>query len=386
MGVKLRERKPGEWWLFIDHKGRRKAIKVGTEKAARTAAIKIEKGLTEGKVNLGPVKKVLFRDQYEKWIGQHVGMGCEESTGHIYTGIWKNHVEGYFGDTELAAINREMIREFYRVKKEEGYAKNTIRNMRNLISGVVALAIEDKIVEVNPVSRSGKYLTSAKAEKKAEFLTPDEVRLLLDTAKEKYGMFYPFFLTAARTGMRQGELIGLRWDDIDWNGKFLTVRRTIYRKTAKIPKSGKTRKVDMSDQLLSVLRDHKKAMAAGYLRKGKPFSEYVFTSSHQTTHEPSWIRKVFAKCLKEAGLRAVPFHALRHSFASALLANNAPLNYVKEQLGHHSIQVTVDVYGHLIPSANRAEVNRLDDAGSWKSATQVQPTPIHVASLLTTNG
>lgn len=132
------------------------------------------------------------------------------------------------------------------MKTEAGYAKNTIRNMRNLISGVMALAIEDKILEVIPASRSGKYLKAAKQARKAEFVTPEEVRLLLDTAR---GIFYPFFLAVARTGLRQGELIGLRWDDIDWNGKFLTVKRTIYRKKAKIPKSGRERKVDMSDQL-----------------------------------------------------------------------------------------------------------------------------------------
>ena len=210
------------------------------------------------------------------------------------------------------------------MKTEAGYSKNTIKNMRNLISGVMELAIEDKIVGTNPAARSGKYQKAAKKARKAEFLTPEEVRLLLDNAR---GVFYPFFLTAARTGLRQGELIGLRWDDIDWNGKFLTVKRTMYRKQEKIPKSGKERKVDMSDRLLEVLKDHKKAMTAEALRPGTPFSPYVFTSRNKTPH-------------------------------------GASLTYVKEQMGHHSISVTVDVYGHLIPSANRAEVNKLDDSGT----------------------
>lgn len=364
MGVKVREKVKGTgtWWIFIDHKGKRKAVKVGSEAAANKAAKKMEEGFATGAVLPGPKVKVLFRDRYKTWLRHHVGQSCEESTAHSYASVWRNHVEGDFGHLSIDTIDNAMIREFYAKKTEAGYSKNYLRNMRNLISGVMALAIEDRITEVNPAARSGKYLKAAKKAKKAEFLTPEEVRLLLDNAR---GIFYPFFLTAARTGLRQGELIGLQWGDIDWKGKFLTVRRTIYKKTPKIPKSGKERTVDMSDQLLAELRDHKKAMTAEALKKGRALSEYVFTSSRNKPHEPSWIRKVHFNSLKAAGLRQVPFHAIRHSFASALIGNGASLTYVKEQMGHHSIKITVDTYGHLIPGANRAEVNKLDDAGTW---------------------
>lgn len=379
MGVKVRERKPGEWWIYIDHKGQRKAVKVGSEAAAKKAAKKMEEGFATGAVLPGPKRKVYFRDQYDKWIGQHVGMSCQVSTVETYGDTWNNHIKEHFGNLTLDTIDREKIREFYRVKKNEGYARATIKNMRNVISGVIELAIDDGIVESNPALRSGKYLKDARGKREAEFLTQEECRLLLDAAK-KYPVLYPFFLAALRTGLRQGELIGLRWDDIDWNGKFLTVKRTMYRRETKIPKSGKVRKVDVSDQLLSVLRDHKKAAAATALKAGKSLPEYVFTTRNQTAFEPSWVRDVFGKCLKASGLRAVPFHALRHSYASALIGNGAPLAYVSQQMGHSSIRITVDVYGHLIPGANREEVNKLDDAGyRSESATQAQPAAMAAA-------
>jgi len=170
--------------------------------------------------------KVLFKDRYEKWIRDHVALTCEESTAYTYTVTWNNHVMDHFGNLSMDDIDRDKVREFYRVKTEEGYSKNTIKNMRNLISGVMSPAIEDKIIGTNPAARSGKYLKAAKKARKAEFLTPKEIRLVLANAR---GIFYSFFLTAARTGIRQGEVIGLRWDDIDWNGKFLTVKRTMYR-------------------------------------------------------------------------------------------------------------------------------------------------------------
>jgi integrase len=386
MGVKVRERKPGEWWIFIDHKGQRKAVKVGSESAAKKAAAKMEEGFAKGAVLPVPRTKVLFKDQFKKWIGQHVGMSCEVSTVETYGDTWRNHVQEHFGNLPLDAIDREKIREFYRVKKEEGYARATIHNMRNVISGVIELAIEDKLLEVNPTLKSGKYLRDAQGKRDAEFLTKEEGKLLLDAAK-KYPVFYPFFLTALRTGLRQGELIGLRWDDIDWSGRFLTVRRTIYRKEAKIPKSGKTRRVDMSDQLMSILRDHKRAATAAALKAGKSLPAYVFTTRNQTPFEPSWIRDVFGKCLKASGLRAVPFHALRHSFASALIGNGAPLAYVMAQMGHSSIRITVDTYGHLVPGANREEVNKLDDAGyRSESATPAQPAAVGFRNISINKG
>jgi len=90
--------------------------------------------------------------------------------------------------------------------------------------------------------------------------------------------------------------------------------------------------------------------------------------------DASNIRKVFDACLTHAGLRKIRFHDLRHSFASWLIANGESLAYVKDQMGHHSIQITVDTYGHLVPGANRQAVNRLDDP-NWrgKSATPAQP-------------
>jgi len=155
MGVKVRERKPREWWIYIDHKGQRKAVKVGAEAAAKKAAKKIEEGFTAGAVLPGPCQKVLFADRYGKWMRQHVGLTCEESPAHTYAVTWENHVKEHFGNLTNDSIDRDKIREFYMLKTEAGYGKNTIRNMRNLISGVMTFAIEDRIIGVNPASRSG---------------------------------------------------------------------------------------------------------------------------------------------------------------------------------------------------------------------------------------
>ena len=109
MGVKVREKVKGSgtWWIFIDLKGKRKAVKVGSEAAAIKAAKKMEEGFATGKVLPTPPSKVLFADRYKKWIGQHVGTSCEESTANTYRNLWKNHVKDHFGNLTIDMIDRD---------------------------------------------------------------------------------------------------------------------------------------------------------------------------------------------------------------------------------------------------------------------------------------
>jgi integrase len=193
-----------------------------------------------------------------------------------------------------------------------------------------------------------------------DILTPAEADKLLTTAEKHFKRLYPLLLCAMRTGARQGEILALEWGDIDWTGNFIEVRRSNWRGIVGTPKSGKTRRVDMSDRLKSVLEEHKKRMAAEALKAGEEMSPLVFTSAERTPYDGVNVRKSFEAALRKAGLRKVRFHDLRHSYASWLIANKESLAYVRDQLGHHSIQITVDLYGHLVPGANREAVNRLD--------------------------
>jgi len=119
----------------------------------------------------------------------------------------------------------------------------------------------------------------------------------------------------------------------------------------------------MSDQLADALTALRVERKAETLRKGwQEIPRWVFCSETGTPlHKSDFERRVFHKLFNKARLRHIRFHDLRHSFASRLIQNGESLAYVKEQMGHHSIQITVDIYGHLVPGANRAAVNRLDE-------------------------
>src|SRR5205823_14446537 len=159
----------------------------------------------------------------------------------------------------------------------------------------------------------------------------------------------------ARTGLRFGEALALQWEDLDWHGRFIEVRRTFSKGRLTTPKSGKTRRVDMSQQLTDTLKGLLLERKKETLRKGwGTVPPWVFCSGVGTPLDAgSLYDRVWNKLLTKAGLRHIRIHDLRHTFASLLIQQGESLAYVKDQLGHHSIQITVDIYGHLVPGGNR---------------------------------
>jgi integrase len=131
----------------------------------------------------------------------------------------------------------------------------------------------------------------------------------------------------------------------------------------------------MSSQLATTLLPLRRQQREESLAQGTEPPQWVFATSDGNILEERNVRTIFARLLEKAGLRHLRIHDLRHTFASLLLQQGESIVYVKEQLGHASIQVTVDTYGHLIPGANRVAVDGLDDVPAHLDATQAQPQP-----------
>jgi integrase len=294
-----------------------------------------------------------------------------------------------------------MIRELIATKKKEGLAQSTIRNIAAPVRGMYNQAIEDGITEKNPAARIGKLNKQSKdnPKKKIDPLTREEVAVLLSAAREgKHAHWYPLLLCACRTGARMGEMIALRGIDVDFKGRFIHVQRNLSRGKISATKNGKDRRVDMSTMLANALDELLSKRRAEDLREEmkKPAEErrdaaavvnavmedWLFQTPgvvkksgeviRATWLEPSNLRKAFHRILVDAGLRRVRFHDIRHTFASLLLQQGESLTYVKDQMGHSSIQVTVDIYGHLVPGGNRAAVDKLDVEVATTSAEPKQ--------------
>jgi len=239
-----------------------------------------------------------------------------------------------------------------------------------------ALLTQRKLANYLVEQRNAHYHFTVKANQPTLL---ENVALLF---QERNPLWYPMLLCALRAGMRQGELIELTPAALDFHGRFIEVSQIVSRNEVTTPTSGKSRRVEMSSQLKDTLQELVSKRRAGALRREveKPAGErrdaatvadkvmrgWLFSTPVVTRLEPSNLRKVFSKLLADAKLRRIRFHDLRHSFASLLIGRGESLAYIRDQLGHHSIQITVDTYGQLVPGGNRQAVDRLD-------ATQTRP-------------
>lgn len=374
MAVKVRERN-GAWWVFIDHKGKRKAKRVGVgpggKKAAKSAAERIQAKLALGDTGLFEEERSVptFQEAADRWLRSHSQMGqIRPSTEADYARTLRMYAFPRFGSRPVTAIAKDDIRGLVVDLLGQGKSRSLARNLLAPIRQTFNQLIDDGVLAANPAARMGRYLkVKIDPRSRIDPLLVEEERTLLETARHEFPTAYPLFLCALRTGMRLGEVFGLQWGDIDFEGHFIEVRRTV-KDGGKVfpPKNGKIRRVDLSDQLAGALRSLLVERKAETLRKGwSQIPEWVFCSETGTSlHKSDFQRRVFHRLLAKAGLRRIRFHGLRHTFASRLLQNGESPVYVKEQMGHHSIQVIVDIYGHLVPGANRAAVNRLDDSSS----------------------
>jgi len=378
MGVRIRERPKGSgiWWLFIDHQGKRKAKKIGKDKRlAQEVAKKMEAKFLLNDVGLlqDDKKADTFKRYTETWQITTLPATCKKSTNEDYGHILKKHILPVLGNKPVSEITRSMVKQLLLKKVAKGYSSSTVTHIKNAISGPLNIAVDDEIIPSNPAHKLGKIFKVQDRKLKTDPLNREELKILLDTFKEYYQWYYSFVLTLARTGLRLGEALGLQWGDIDFNGGFLMVKRNISRNRIETPKSGKIRRVDMSNQLSFTLKNFKHEKKLERLRKGK-ISDWVFLNQDSERLESWRFQRVFNAALDKAGLRKVRVHDLRHAYSSALIQNGESLAYIKDQLGHHSIKITVDVYGHLVPGANREAVDRLDDLDfKRQNATYTQP-------------
>jgi integrase len=252
------------------------------------------------------------------------------------------HLIPAFGKRRLDEIGMREVERYKSRKLKDGLAPKTVNNHLTVLRRLLSLAAEWEFIEAVPTV---KWLKAPKPD--FDFLEFVEADRLVNAADSEWRVM---ILTAIRTGLRQGELLALRWQDLDLVAGRLMVRRSKWRGFVGTPKSGRVREVPLSDQLLVALKGHRHL-------KG----ELVFCGP-----KGEMLRKEQCKCplrraCRKAGLREVGWHVLRHTFASHLVMRGAPLKAVQELLGHSTIEMTMR-YAHVSPDVRRDAVRLLDRA------------------------
>ena len=336
MGVLVREkpRGSGEYWVFANHQGKRKAKKIGDRKSAVAIAKKIRDQFVRGDLGmLDESRKAPQFDEYaEQWLNGYVKTSCKYSTWQRYEGCVRNHLLPAFGSLAIDQIERKDIRQIICTKLAEGLSASSVKNIKATLSGILNSAFEDELITGNPALRLGKLIKKSDVKKNITPLTKEEALQLLEVARIHYPRQYPVFLLAVSTGMRLGEIIGLQPGNIDFNGSFIEVKRSIVRGRVETPKNGKARRVDLSKQLAEVLKAHLIGTKELTLKKGwKNTPETLFFNDEGWPLDTNnVVKRYFFKCLEKAGLRRVRFHDLRHTFASIHIAQGESLAYVRD--------------------------------------------------------
>jgi len=261
---------------------------------------------------------------------------------------------------KITDITRAKIKNFLYGKINNGCAKSTVNNLRAVISDVLNEAVDAEVIPANPSHRLGRIGKKEDDNGKIDPLTQDELKRLLDTVQtdKELSRNYPLFLLLARTGVRIGEGISIKWDDVDFNGRFIHIQRNYSKGRLGTPKNGKSRKVDMSRQLrdsLLRLKNDRKVVSIN------EDNQWVFTNGEGNLIDTdNWRRRVFNKAIKEAGVKRIRIHDLRHTYATIRLSKGDNVVDVANQLGD-DVAVVLKVYSHWMPGKKKDEVDALDD-------------------------
>jgi len=260
MGVRVREKSKGSgvWWIFVHDRGQRTSRKVGAKKAAQEVAKKIEARLTLGESlpeRKPPAPKL--EEHFQSRFKPYMRLTLKRSTCITFESNFKVHLLPQLGRFHLDQIDRQKMEGFISKLVKGGMAKDSIKLILAALSSLYTHALDNKLVTENPTKGVSKlYKQAPRRHKKPEPLTVEESLAFLSAALTHGPERYPLFLLALHSGLRSSEIGGLQWGDIDWNGKFLSIRRAIVRgRVTTLKTESSERTVDCSDDLLRVLAD-----------------------------------------------------------------------------------------------------------------------------------
>jgi integrase len=311
-------------------------------------------------------RNVRLREYAENWLGL-IASTIKPATLESYRNALRRHILPVLGTMRVRDLRRGHVKQLLSARLEAGASRNTVRIIQALLHNVLEEAVEDEVLAANPATRRSRSRllrltpSAGEREERMRAFTREELRRFLSAVLKKDPRFHPLLFTLARTGMRLGEALALRWDDFDFAARRIRVARGVSRGVVGAPKNGRGRNIDMSLALRDVLERHLRQAEAAWLQRGQPCPDWVFVTSEGTLFDRNNVAKAFRRGLKAAGLPHHSPHDLRHTFASLLLQDGVSLAHVQRMLGHADPRLTATLYGKWLPIENPGAVDRLDD-------------------------
>lgn len=306
-----------------------------------------------------------FSTFIDRWFNTYYKRNVAETTADISWCLINGHLIPYFNKQVISSITTYQLDCFYSEKLEEGYSAKTIRELHSLLRRAFEQAIKWSLLKFNPAFNA----TPPKEKiKERHTWSKNDIKKFIDTAK--LSDEETIYIIAIFTGMRRGEILGLKWQDIDFDLKKIYVTRSLaftsekglFLKDVKTSKS--RRQISLSPYIIDVFKQHqviqnnfKEKLGDDYLDKA-----LVFTSNNGNFKDPRNLLREFSRLTKKAGLIKISFHDLRHTHATLLLKNGENPKVVSERLGHSRVGITLDLYSHVTDDIQEEAALRLEES------------------------
>jgi len=352
-----RQRANGSWeWRVTLEDGRRFSGYGKTQAEAKRSCLG-KAGLAKKGVDPKAARQTVGAF-LEWWLADVVAAKCQPKTLKTYDMVARLHLVPALGRLEMAKLSPQHVQSLLREKEQAGLSPRSVAMIREVLRGALNVAVRLQVVE-----RNAAILAQPRRQERSGRATfsPEQARAFLAaTEADRLAALWRLALTL---GLRRGELLGLRWADVDLDAGTLRVERSLQRVdgrlVTKAPKTARSRRtLAVPSSLAAALQAHRDRQAfeaeeaAGKGRRWED-SGFVFVTPVGTPIDPDNLSKRYKALLKAAGLRDQRFHDLRHAAATLLIAEGLPINLVSEMLGHAQTSTTINVYSHALPLAQR---------------------------------
>lgn len=371
MAGQIKNRGENAWQIKVflgrDGNGKRKYFAKTIHGPKRLAQKELTKHLGLRDAGEMLVKRVtLVKDYLELWLSTTIKKQVRENTYESYANVVKTHLIPGLGMYRLSDLqgNYKPIQSLYDEMIERNLSPRTVRYAHSMLSAAFNQAVDDGELIRNPCKRCK---LPAKAPREIQYWTAEEVKKFLKQADRD--RFFCLFLISLSSGMRPGEVFGLQWSDINFEGRFLSVRRSLKFRAGggfylAPPKTKSSRRrIPLSATDMITLKAHRRIQASEIMANRKVYRDLGLVFANELglpMRFENVTRRHFLPITEKAQIRRIRLYDMRHTCATLLLLNGTHPKVVQERLGHATIVQTLDTYSHVLPTLQKTAVESLE--------------------------
>lgn len=353
------KRKDGRWAAkYTSSNGKRKEVYGKTRKEVAKKVVEAISRREEG-LSSEDIPKLV--EYLNTWLNGSVKGSVRERTFERYEEISRKHLTPELGSTKLNNLTPAQVQGLYRRKLDSGASPRTVQYIHATLHKALKQAVKWGLI---PTNVTEAVTPPRLLKKEIKPLSPEQVQIFLKSIEGD--RLEAIYVLAITTGLRQGELLGLKWEDIDLDAGMIRVRRTLSKSNKSLvfnpPKSAKgNRNVGLTDLGIRILKKHQTLQNEDKVSWTEDHGLIFPNTDGRPRSSRGYLTEALKKVIKKASLPEIRFHDLRHTCATLLLTRGIHPKIVQEMLGHSTISITLDTYSHVLPNMQKEAVKAMKD-------------------------